>query len=119
MSSEVFNGTVRQNGESLIVRPVRGQRMIKLTDDAPIQIAVPEQDIPAAASPLGELVGIVVFDANQKPIGVLTDVVLTREQIDVTRFGDEYRQFSPGRATITGTIIMSGFTQAVGGVRRG
>lgn len=117
MASDLFNGTVRQEGERLIVRPVRGQRMIKLTDDAPIQIAAPEQMNPSALG-IQDLVGTLVFDANQRPIGVLTEIEMRRESIDVTEAGDDYRRFMPGVATITGRIVMTRFGQLVAGLRR-
>lgn len=110
--SEIFTGTARSDGDSLIVRPSRGQRMIKLTDDAPISVAVseaPREPENTWSVPIGSF----VFDARGCPIGVLTDVVAATTSFEVTQFGDEVRRFEPGQTTVTGTITMFGFAPRV------
>ena len=79
-----------------------------LVKDEPM-VTLPEE---VAVAPHGEFIhpGAVVFDFLGKPIGVITEMAIDHDAMDITGVHDANRRFLAGATRVHARVLTSGYT---------
>lgn len=91
-----FGGLVA--GGMLLKTPVAEAAALEL--DAPLVV------IPPVLTPPGNHVGETLFTQDGRLFGVVREIRLSVEPIDMTGVGDTYRRFEPGPRFAEATVVM-------------